>query len=830
VIGQRGVVCRSNVKSVGIRRALLHFGGNGVQRSTRARVRHFATVLATLTVLAGGTLATAGAAQAADLIVLGPDTATIAGTVAYDHVYIGDGATLRLAGDTAISANDVYLSGGSTLHTCFVPGMTDASCTVGRNLLIQSAGQINVGSGINLTAGSGTVRPGGSLQMSGASITVSGGIDTSGSGGGGSGYVAISSAGQIALSAGAFQASVNAPGAPVSIHGGTAVGLTGDLNTGGSDGTIISAGEVDVSATKGPVSISGNVNASGRDGTGGSGNNVSLHGTDVRVGQVDASSATASPGAVGIAGSVGIGGTTSVSISNAIDVRGASGPAGFNASPAGNVSVTSSGPILAGSVFASGSDGNGAAPSAPGSIVISGSAVAVGQLLVNGGSRTGAGGGNGAYGGGVAVTATGALSVDEVEAGGGNSAGGFPGGHGGQIVLTGDGIFTSELRTTAGSSGGDAGGASSGPIVVNGRSAVTILGGVYTFGGSASGAAMTPAGGGGAGGDVTLHATAGPLSLSAPIRTSGGNGGNAPAGAKAGSGGNGGAVDLIGTPIDPIAGISTDGGDGGFSNDTDHRGAGGGGGVVHAWSETNVAGSGLRSISSAGGSGVPPGVDGAQLQDSGPTGLSIDANGLISFTSQSPSAEGFRVIRTLGDAVTVVLTTRTTAHVALPPLDVCVPVTYQVQAFQSVVGWNSPPTPAVPYIRQPSATQKCTDAPTLTHTGTVPVKLTDLTKAKGSFSFVVFSNGVGAVTGAATSKGVKTPIAVTTGAGVKPGSYKVVVKIDSKTQKLAYKQPKKKKGKKKRPPAVAKITVKLVAAAPSGKATTSITVPVEVRK
>jgi hypothetical protein len=430
----------------------------------------------------------------------------------------------------------------------------------------------------------------------------------------------------------------------------------------------------------------------------------------------------------------------------------------------------------------------------------------------------------------VAVTATGALSVDEVEAGGGNSAGGFPGGHGGQIVLTGDGIFTSELRTTAGNSGGNAGGASSGPIIVNGKSAVTILGGVYTFGGSASGTAMTPAGGGGSGGDVALHASAGPLSLSAPIRTNGGNGGNAPAGSKAGSGGNGGAVDLVGTPIDPIAGISTEGGDGGFSNDTDHRGAGGNGGLVHAWSETNISGSGLRSISTAGGGGVPPGVDGAQLQDSGPTGLSVDTNGLVSFTSQSPSAEGFRVIRTLGDAVTVVLTTRTTAHLALPPLDVCVPVTYQVQAFQSVVGWSSPLTPPVPYLRQPSATQKCTDAPTLTSSGTVVVKLADLTKAKGALSFVVQSNGIGAVTATATSKGVKTPIAATTAAGTKPGTVKVVVTIDNKTQKLAYKQPKKKKGKKKRPPAVARIAVKLVAAAPSGKATTSITVPVEVRK
>ena len=109
------------------------------------------------------------------------------------------------------------------------------------------------------------------------------------------------------------------------------------------------------------------------------------------------------------------------------------------------------------------------------------------------------------------------------------------------------------------------------------------------------------------------------------------------------------------------------------------------------------------------------------------------------------------------------------------------------------------------------------------------VKQKSLAKAKGSFSFVVQTNGLGTMTATATTKGAKNPVAVGTFPLAKAGSIKVTLKLDQKV-KLQFKQPKKKKGKKKRPPAVAHVSVKLVAAAPSGKATTSITVPVEVRK
>jgi hypothetical protein len=796
-----------------------------LQRSTRARFRRLATALVTIAMVAGGTLGSAGAAQAADLIVLGPDSFTIAGTVQFDHVYIGDGATLRLLGDTAIVANDVYLAGGSSLRTCFVAPASDNGCSAGRNLLIQATGQVNIGSGISLTAGSGAVRPGGSLAISGASVSVEGGIDTSGSMGGGSGSVAISSPGAIALSSAFYQATVNAPGAPVSIHGAS-VALTGDLTTAGSDASIVTGGGVDVAATSGPLRINGNVNSSGRDASGGSGADVSLRGGDVRVGRIDASAGGSSLGAPGYAGNVGILGNSSISISDSIDTRGASGPTGFGATGGGNVSLSSPGTVIASNIFTAGSNGDSAPPSGAGSIVISGGAVAVGQLLANGGNRAG-NPGYGSAAAGVSIRSAGALSVDEVEAFGGNSNGdGYAGGAGGQIVLNGDGIFTSELRTTPGSSTGNSPGGQGGLIVVNGRSAITILGGVFANGANATGGAPW---GGGAGANVTLHAIAGPLALSAPIRTNGGNGGNAPSGVKAGAGGPGGSVDLVGSPIDPIAGISTEGGDGGTSNNADNRGVGGNGGSVHAWSETNIFGT-LRAISTAGGGGAPPGVDGAELQDSGPTGLAVDATGLLSFSSKSPSAEGYRVIRTLGDAATPILTTRLSSRIALPAVDICTPVSYQVQAFQSAVGWTSPLTAAVPFLRQPSETQRCTDAPTLSRDSKVVIKQSTLTKAKGAFAFTVQTNGLGSVTATASMKGAKKPLAVTVVPLAKVGAFSVALKLDPKA-KLRYVQTKKKKkGKKKHPPAVARLSVTLVATAPSGKATTSITVPVEVRK
>jgi hypothetical protein len=771
-----------------------------------------------LAALAGGSLASAGAAQAGDLVVLAPDSVTLSGPLSYDHVYVGDGATVRLAGDTSLAAADVYIAGGAILRTCYVPPSNDNGCTSGRFLQITSSGQINIGSGINLSAQAGTNRPGGSLVLqANGSIAVSNGIDTSGSMGGGSGSVSITSGSTIALSSPYYQSTVNAPGAGVAIHG-TSVSLSNGINTAGSDAAIISGAPVNVGGTSSVV-IHGNVTSNGRDASGGNGASVTLYGTSVNVGRVDASAGTSSTGAPGIAGAVTINGTTAVTISDYIDTRGSSGATGYPSTPGANIRITSGGPVLTGALNASGANADSSTPSGSGTVFVSGAAVATGQVFTVGGSRSGTAG-PGASGNNVALTATGALTIGDVEAYGGNGFGdNSPGGNGGRLDVVGDGVITSELRTNAGNSGGASPGASGGPILVTGKSSASILGGVYSYGANASGAAYP----GGSGNVVALHASAGPLSLAAPINSSGGNGANASAGIKAGAGGPGGTIDLVGTPIDPIAGISSEGGNGGYSSTNDLRGYGGAGGSLHAWSETNVFG-GLRSISTAGGSGAPPGPDGAQLLDSGPSGLAVDpTTGLLSFTSHSPYADGFNIIRSVAGAPpTLVLTTKSTSKLAVPPTDVCVSIAYQVSAFETAVGWTSPASPAVTFLRQPSASQKCTDAPSLAHASkAVLLKAANLTKKKGVFSFVVQANGAGTISASASTKGAKKPVATGVATAKQAGSVRVTLTLVPKT-KLVYKTVKKRQ--------VARIAVKLMAAAPTGAAKTSITVSVEVRK
>ena len=174
-----------------------------------------------------------------------------------------------------------------------------------------------------------------------------------------------------------------------------------------------------------------------------------------------------------------------------------------------------------------------------------------------------------------------------------------------------------------------------------------------------------------------------------------------------------------------------------------------------------------------------------------------------------------------GAAPTLVLTTLGTSALALPATALCAPVTYQVLAFQNAVGWVSPVTTPVAWTRQPSSKQRCTDAPALTHDTKVVLKQSRLKKNKGAMSFVVQANGIGNISATATTKGAKKPLATATIPIAKAGTLTIKLKLDLKT-KLKFK---KVKGHQ-----VARVSVKLVAAAPAGSSKTSITVPVEVRK
>jgi hypothetical protein len=80
---------------------------------------------------------------------------------------------------------------------------------------------------------------------------------------------------------------------------------------------------------------------------------------------------------------------------------------------------------------------------------------------------------------------------------------------------------------------------------------------------------------------------------------------------------------------------------------------------------------------------------------------------------------------------------------------------------------------------------------------------------------------MGAVTATATTKGQKKPISSVAVNAAKAGSVRIPLKLDPKL-KLRYTTVKKRQ--------VAKITVKLTGAAPTGAAKSTITVAVEVRK
>ena len=83
------------------------------------------------------------AAAAGDLIILNGDTVTLSpGSYNYSFVVI-DG-TLRLTGNTTISASSIYFGPDAYLDTCWVPsgssGQGGDDCTAGRSLTLNANG------------------------------------------------------------------------------------------------------------------------------------------------------------------------------------------------------------------------------------------------------------------------------------------------------------------------------------------------------------------------------------------------------------------------------------------------------------------------------------------------------------------------------------------------------------------------------------------------------------------------------------------------------------------------------------------------------------------
>ena len=251
-----------------------------------------------IAVLGGALLALAPAApaQAVDLLVLQGESAEIGGSPSFGFVYV-DG-TLRLNSDTQLTAGSIYFGPNATIDTCFVPGTGPGTgtnqCVNGRSFTLRSPGSIVVTPALNLSGAQGTTRKGGSLDISGADVTVGGAITTSGVGGMPSGSVTIASKAGIDVGGG-----ITALSAPVRMTAANDIQVGGDMTTNGTAATpnfgaaqAQGGGLVDLASSAGDVSVGGNINTSGRDQGagqlyGGPGASVTLTGGGVRVGNVD---------------------------------------------------------------------------------------------------------------------------------------------------------------------------------------------------------------------------------------------------------------------------------------------------------------------------------------------------------------------------------------------------------------------------------------------------------------------------------------------------------------------------------------------------------------
>ena len=296
-----------------------------------------------------------------------------------------------LAGDTSISAADVYIASGAHLDTCFMPPSSNGGCTAGRSLTIGSTrpdqhrqrdrprGRQRHRAARRQPRAAGRRRQR-SRRHRHRRARVAAARARSRS----------PRPGPVSLSSGrTTRRRSTRPGAPVSIHG-TTVSLSGDVDTLRAATRTSRAPARSTSRRRaGRSSVYGNVNAAGRDGSAATARRVTLRGTDVRVGQIDASAGSSSAGAPGLPAPVDAAGTTSLSISGLGRHARLERPLHLRRDRrrqhpprerrTGRWPGRSTRP---------GANADSAPPSGGGSIVISGAGVATGQLFTNGGSRS----------------------------------------------------------------------------------------------------------------------------------------------------------------------------------------------------------------------------------------------------------------------------------------------------------------------------------------------------------------------------------------------------------------------------------------------------------
>jgi hypothetical protein len=198
---------------------------------------------------------------------------------------------------------------------------------------------------------------------------------------------------------------------------------------------------------------------------------------------------------------------------------------------------------------------------------------------------------------------------------------------------------------------------------------------------------------------------------------------------------------VIAHAIGPVASLSSAGGDGGDYGA--NQGPGGNAGAIFAWTNAPLFDD-QQLVTSDGGNGNPTGLGGGQHQDASPSGLTIEpSTGILSFTSHSPDASGYEVMRSQQGVAPVVVTSTTLTSDLRPSAPMCVPVTFTVVAVNNAEQWTSDPSGSVSYVRQPSTKQTCSQAPKITAVGKPKSAAGRLRRSGWAATVLVRSSGIG---------------------------------------------------------------------------------------
>jgi hypothetical protein len=678
-------------------------------------------------------------------------SARLQGVVRYDVVYVDNGARLEFSGDTHLIAQQVYIGSTANVLPCWTAG-GDNTCTAGRNIIIAASGPVVIERNIDLrAAGAAPERPGGSLLLAGSSVSVGGTITTTGVG-------ALS--GNVTLTAslgGVSSEAITAPGAAVNATGPAGVTIAGDVQVDSTgftlpspgSGAMPAAGTVTLGAPGGDVAVLGAIRGTGINGSptvpiGGSAGALTASGRSVTLGAVTLRPGTSSAATAGARGSLAVIAAESASI-GAIDLTGANG---VPSAPGGTVAITAGTTAVTGTVNVNGAVAAATGAGSPaGTIAIATVGGAFGNMQASGANSSGVGN-RGADAGSIRIAGTGAITTGSLTANGGNAgasstADGAPGG---VIDVKGANVTTGTVSANAGTT--NLSGVAGGSVRLSAEGSLSVgSGAAISVSTMASANAALPTLPGAPGGPVLLRAATGVLRTGGLVRTTGSAGGPANGAARAGAGGAGGAVDLVAARLGALGGIVTLGGNAGSGTTMGPTAnQGGAGGAIRIWSDESILGAETR-VDTTGGTGSPNGPDGEKTQETSPTGLAVDPlSGALSFRTDSPHAQGYRVFRSLaGAAQEPVLDTTSTSGVAPPELPVCSPVTYTVQAYHAGVGWLSGAIGPVGWQRPPSAAQGCADPPPMRLGKKLRVKAKALRRAKWKLSVALNVDGVGSL-------------------------------------------------------------------------------------